>query len=400
MEGLQKLEGYVRRHIGKQVCWMLGVQAVVGAGRSDAAVAGGECGANMAMQAWQCRHPHSTVNQGICTQMYWASLPPSLVCLQVRLRLTPEIRFVQDDSIERSERIFKLLDQVSAGAGCWVLGAGWGTGRGSTRTKLLVRVWRIALAAASLLFPARGCQQTATPLPAIRLSAVLKPPPPLPAVQVKKIERGEAEPPPLAFYGEVPEHEEEWEEEEEDEGALALSECAVSGSLQQRCVFVLHGHRPWRLVLTWEHTAWRSNACCVSQGALPAALELYRHMSCAATCLPALQATSRPWTSACLAALRRRRSSVQQRPAHRQQQQRQRHPAAAPSSSSSRRAGSGAASRSRRHGSGRAVRTRSRLGAKRRRRSLRRCCRLSSGRWSSAAGACERGLPCGMICTA
>ncbi len=48
MEGLQKLEGYVRRHIGKQV----------------------------------------------------------------RLRLTPEIRFVQDDSIERSERIFKLLDQV------------------------------------------------------------------------------------------------------------------------------------------------------------------------------------------------------------------------------------------------------------------------------------------------
>ncbi|PSC75148.1 putative ribosome-binding factor chloroplastic [Micractinium conductrix] len=61
----------------------------------------------------------------------------------VRLRLTPEIRFVRDDSIERSERIFKLLDQV------------------------------------------------------------------------KKIDSGEAEPPPLAFHGEL--EEEEWEEEEEEE---------------------------------------------------------------------------------------------------------------------------------------------------------------------------------------
>lgn len=78
MEGLQRLEGYVRKHIGKQI----------------------------------------------------------------RLRLTPEIRFIRDDSIERSERIFKLLDQV------------------------------------------------------------------------KKIESGEAEPPPLAFYGEV---EEEWELDEEED---------------------------------------------------------------------------------------------------------------------------------------------------------------------------------------
>ncbi|EFN59662.1 hypothetical protein CHLNCDRAFT_12877, partial [Chlorella variabilis] len=50
IEGLQRLEGYVRKHIGKQI----------------------------------------------------------------RLRLTPEIRFVRDDSIERSERILKLLDQVPA----------------------------------------------------------------------------------------------------------------------------------------------------------------------------------------------------------------------------------------------------------------------------------------------
>ncbi|KAI7842002.1 hypothetical protein COHA_004205 [Chlorella ohadii] len=91
MEGLQKLEGYVRRHIGKQV----------------------------------------------------------------RLRLTPEIRFVQDDSIERSERIFKLLDQV------------------------------------------------------------------------KKIERGEAEPPPLAFYGDEPEDEEDWEEE--DEGDFTTVDLGMFG---------------------------------------------------------------------------------------------------------------------------------------------------------------------------
>lgn len=32
----------------------------------------------------------------------------------VRLRLTPEIRFVVDDSIERSERVFKLLDMAKA----------------------------------------------------------------------------------------------------------------------------------------------------------------------------------------------------------------------------------------------------------------------------------------------
>lgn len=36
--------------------------------------------------------------------------------LQVRLRLTPEIRFVLDDSIERTERIYKLLDQVGLAA--------------------------------------------------------------------------------------------------------------------------------------------------------------------------------------------------------------------------------------------------------------------------------------------
>ena len=40
----------------------------------------------------------------------------------VRLRLTPEIRFVRDDSIERSERIFKLLDQVGGWVGGWVGG--------------------------------------------------------------------------------------------------------------------------------------------------------------------------------------------------------------------------------------------------------------------------------------
>ena len=38
---------------------------------------------------------------------------------------------------------------------------------------------------------------------------------PPPAAQVKKIERGEAEPPPLAFYGDEPEDEEDWEEEDE-----------------------------------------------------------------------------------------------------------------------------------------------------------------------------------------
>lgn len=48
MEGLQRLEGYVRGHIGRQM----------------------------------------------------------------RLRLTPEIRFLMDDSIERSERVLKLLEQV------------------------------------------------------------------------------------------------------------------------------------------------------------------------------------------------------------------------------------------------------------------------------------------------
>lgn len=48
MEGLQKLEGYVRKHIGRQI----------------------------------------------------------------RLRLTPEVRFVLDDSLERTERVYKLLDQV------------------------------------------------------------------------------------------------------------------------------------------------------------------------------------------------------------------------------------------------------------------------------------------------
>ncbi|PRW60528.1 putative ribosome-binding factor chloroplastic [Chlorella sorokiniana] len=97
MEGLQKLEGYVRRHIGKQI----------------------------------------------------------------RLRLTPEIRFVQDDSIERSERIFKLLDQV------------------------------------------------------------------------KKIERGEAEPPPLAFYGDVPKDEEEWEEDE-DEGDFTTVDLGMFGGPDDR----------------------------------------------------------------------------------------------------------------------------------------------------------------------
>lgn len=48
---------------------------------------------------------------------------------QIRLRLTPEIRFVRDDSIERSERIYKLLDQVGAGVdvcdGCVSFGLGW-----------------------------------------------------------------------------------------------------------------------------------------------------------------------------------------------------------------------------------------------------------------------------------
>ncbi|KAL4447692.1 hypothetical protein ABPG75_004911 [Micractinium tetrahymenae] len=85
MEGLQRLEGYVRKHVGKQI----------------------------------------------------------------RLRLTPEIRFVRDDSIERSERIFKLLDQV------------------------------------------------------------------------KKIERGEAEPPPLAFYGD--EEDKGFEEDfEEEDGSFEI----------------------------------------------------------------------------------------------------------------------------------------------------------------------------------
>ena len=33
-------------------------------------------------------------------------------CVQIRLRLTPEIRFVIDDSMEHTERIYQLLDQV------------------------------------------------------------------------------------------------------------------------------------------------------------------------------------------------------------------------------------------------------------------------------------------------
>ena len=32
--------------------------------------------------------------------------------VQIRLRLTPEIRFVVDDSMEHTERIYQLLDQV------------------------------------------------------------------------------------------------------------------------------------------------------------------------------------------------------------------------------------------------------------------------------------------------
>ncbi|KAI3429465.1 hypothetical protein D9Q98_005557 [Chlorella vulgaris] len=84
MEGLQRLEGYVRKHVGKQV----------------------------------------------------------------RLRLTPEIRFVLDDSIERTERIYKLLDQV------------------------------------------------------------------------KKIERGEAEPPPLAFYGDLEDEEDGWEDSDSEDDSV------------------------------------------------------------------------------------------------------------------------------------------------------------------------------------
>ena len=44
------------------------------------------------------------------------------LCLQVRLRLTPEIRFLQDDTIERTERIYRLLDQVGPG---WLVGPVW-----------------------------------------------------------------------------------------------------------------------------------------------------------------------------------------------------------------------------------------------------------------------------------
>lgn len=51
--------------------------------------------------------------------------PPLL--LQMRLRLTPEIRFVLDESIERAERVYSLLDQVRRAADtslvCGVAGA-------------------------------------------------------------------------------------------------------------------------------------------------------------------------------------------------------------------------------------------------------------------------------------
>lgn len=74
-------------------------------------------------------------------------------------------------------------------------------------------------------------------------------PPPVPGPQVKKIERGEAEPPPLAFRGDSDEEEEEWEEDaaggdEWDEGArppapTLLSRCSalagVAGLPWGRC---------------------------------------------------------------------------------------------------------------------------------------------------------------------
>jgi ribosome-binding factor A len=44
----------------------------------------------------------------------------SAVAREVRLRAMPEIRFVADDSIERTERVFKLLEQVGGKKGMHV----------------------------------------------------------------------------------------------------------------------------------------------------------------------------------------------------------------------------------------------------------------------------------------
>ena len=121
MEGLQKLEGYVRRHIGKQVRL------------AEWCAHGPEMSSLPEMPP--CLHPtmppspspswkalggkHVLAGQVRFETPDALSVPPPLPASppapQIRLRLTPEIRFVQDDSIERSERIFKLLDQVCAG---------------------------------------------------------------------------------------------------------------------------------------------------------------------------------------------------------------------------------------------------------------------------------------------
>ena len=97
MEGLQRLEGYVRKHVGKQV----GGWAPSGCSVTTAV---GWCAAG-------------SLTTGRCCCTGWRPHLRHLCCTpalpaQIRLRLTPEIRFVRDDSIERSERIFKLLDQV------------------------------------------------------------------------------------------------------------------------------------------------------------------------------------------------------------------------------------------------------------------------------------------------
>ena len=121
--------------------------------------------------------------------------------------------------------------------------------------------------------------------------------------------------------------------------------------------------------------------CCFA----PAELALTRALlSCLPTRLP--QATSPLWTSACLAAPKTS-SSGRQRP-HVQQRQQQ-SPAAAPGSSRRQRGSRCGASPSRQRSSGRAATIRSRPAARRTRRSLQRCWRHSSGRWSSAVAACS-----------
>lgn len=54
-------------------------------------------------------------------------------------------------------------------------------------------------------------------------------------MQVKKIERGEAEPPPLAFYGDLEDEEDGWEDSDSEDD----SECRAAACICLCCNFVL-----------------------------------------------------------------------------------------------------------------------------------------------------------------